>query len=157
MGLSANASSNTKHLYFRGITLQAESKKEYEEVKYSPASPFSSSTSGSLESSVSFLSLTVDLCNQQHLQADLSLRQSRGGYLLVLNCSFKFAVLVEHRAHSISARGKLYFIFLGCCNQVKSDSAAGSDPHHQLWEKTGNAVFQVTFLLLVLHIESDST
>lgn len=58
-------------LYFRGIILQAESRKENEEVKLLFVS-LRSQCSGGLGDSAGFLmSSTVDMCNKQHLQADL--------------------------------------------------------------------------------------
>lgn len=79
--LLSTASTDTVCLNSRGITLQAESRKEYEEVKIL-SKCYHSCMNVSAKCSAFIFCLLVDLCHQQHLQTDLSHRQSRGGRLL---------------------------------------------------------------------------
>lgn len=128
--LLSTASTDTVCLNSRGITLQAESRKEYEEVKIL-SKCYHSCMNVSAKCSAFIFCLLVDLCHQQHLQTDLSHRQSRGGRLLPFFQSIPYHLLYCCSLRDNASNVALFcFVFLGSCNQVKSDSPTGSDSHY---------------------------
>lgn len=119
---------------FRGIILQAESRKEYEEVRLCLSHPCPPGMS-SWDSVFFLMSSTVDMCGQQHLQADLPDGQPRGNWHLpALHCKVGVPSPTE----------RVCGLHVGRSHQAEPDGSSGGDSNYKLWEKTRKLLLQVT-------------